>query len=140
MSGECATCSWPYRETVGLVCQTCGTDYGATEPLAGGHAPDVSCADVGSEREAPTVPPARHTHEIVRVELPRYWCSCGAWLWNDREDLDLHRGPWDKKAVAAIIASMTVRFETADESECDHEWLDRPESDTRECLVCGREG
>lgn len=22
---------------------------------------------------------------------------------------------------------------------CDHEWLDRPESDTRECLVCGLE-
>ena len=21
--------------------------------------------------------------------------------------------------------------------ECDHEWLDRPESDTRECLICG---
>lgn len=25
------------------------------------------------------------------------------------------------------------------EDECDHEWLDRPESDTRECLVCGTE-
>jgi hypothetical protein len=22
---------------------------------------------------------------------------------------------------------------------CDHEWLDRPESDTRECLTCGTE-
>lgn len=22
---------------------------------------------------------------------------------------------------------------------CEHEWLDRPESDTRECLVCGTE-
>ena len=22
---------------------------------------------------------------------------------------------------------------------CDHEWLDRPESDTRECLICGTE-
>jgi hypothetical protein len=22
---------------------------------------------------------------------------------------------------------------------CEHEWLDRPESDTRECLICGRE-
>lgn len=21
----------------------------------------------------------------------------------------------------------------------DHEWLDRPESDTRECLICGME-
>lgn len=25
------------------------------------------------------------------------------------------------------------------EIECQHEWLDRPESDTRECLVCGTE-
>lgn len=23
--------------------------------------------------------------------------------------------------------------------ECDHDWLDRPESDTRECLICGAE-
>lgn len=23
--------------------------------------------------------------------------------------------------------------------ECPHEWLDRPESDTRECLICGAE-
>lgn len=25
------------------------------------------------------------------------------------------------------------------DDECDHHWLDRPESDTRECLVCGAE-
>jgi len=32
-AGPCPTCSPPVRETVGLVCQTCGTDYGqrATE-------------------------------------------------------------------------------------------------------------
>jgi hypothetical protein len=23
--------------------------------------------------------------------------------------------------------------------DCDHDWLDRPESDTRECLICGTE-
>lgn len=27
----------------------------------------------------------------------------------------------------------------AREIECAHEWLDRPESDTRECLICGTE-
>lgn len=26
--GECPTCTWPHRETTGMVCQTCGTDYG----------------------------------------------------------------------------------------------------------------
>lgn len=27
----------------------------------------------------------------------------------------------------------------ADEPPCGHDWLDRPESDTSECLVCGLE-
>lgn len=27
----------------------------------------------------------------------------------------------------------------AGEIECQHQWLDRPESDTRECLICGTE-
>lgn len=29
----CPTCSGPSRETVGLVCQTCGTDYGTAAAL-----------------------------------------------------------------------------------------------------------
>lgn len=28
LEDECPTCEGPIRETVGLVCQTCGTDYG----------------------------------------------------------------------------------------------------------------
>lgn len=31
---DCPTCSGPIRETVGLVCQTCGTDYGQRIELA----------------------------------------------------------------------------------------------------------
>lgn len=27
-----------------------------------------------------------------------------------------------------------------DQGECAHSWLDRPESDTHECLICGYEG
>jgi len=27
LAGNCPTCSGPQRETVGMVCQTCGTDY-----------------------------------------------------------------------------------------------------------------
>jgi hypothetical protein len=30
VTAPCPTCSGPIRETVGMVCQTCGTDYGAT--------------------------------------------------------------------------------------------------------------
>jgi hypothetical protein len=34
-AGEaCPTCSGPSRETVGMVCQTCGTDYATPEPDA----------------------------------------------------------------------------------------------------------
>jgi hypothetical protein len=38
MSGDvirlaCPTCSGPVRETVGMVCQTCGTDYSTSPPL-----------------------------------------------------------------------------------------------------------
>ena len=28
---------------------------------------------------------------------------------------------------------------SSEKVECAHEWLDRPESDTRECLICGTE-
>jgi hypothetical protein len=31
-TSPCPTCSWPQRSTVGMVCQTCGRDYGAYEP------------------------------------------------------------------------------------------------------------
>ena len=43
----CPTCAFPRRETVGLVCQTCGRDYGATsEVLAdvGAHAGQLGVA------------------------------------------------------------------------------------------------
>lgn len=30
----CPTCTGPTRETVGMICQTCGTDYSAPEPDA----------------------------------------------------------------------------------------------------------
>lgn len=38
----CPTCTWPSRETVGMVCQTCGTDYGADE-----HTLDDEIAQLG---------------------------------------------------------------------------------------------
>ncbi len=30
-------------------------------------------------------------------------------------------------------------YRAQDASRCAHDWLDRPESDTRECLICGTE-
>ena len=34
LDGPCPTCRGPIRETVGLVCQTCGTDYGRLDGTA----------------------------------------------------------------------------------------------------------
>ena len=34
LGGPCPTCRGPIRETVGLVCQTCGTDYGRPDGTA----------------------------------------------------------------------------------------------------------
>ena len=41
--------------------------------------------------------------------------------------------------VAEVVACVLREWAADLEGECAHEWLDRPESDTRECLVCGTE-
>lgn len=46
----CPTCSQPSRETVGLVCQTCGTDYGA---LADGDDDPWLCSTCGHMQAQP---------------------------------------------------------------------------------------
>lgn len=32
-----------------------------------------------------------------------------------------------------------LELEPVDVHACEHDWLDRPESDTQECLICGGE-
>lgn len=39
-----------------------------------------------------------------------------------------------RECLRSDPAPVRLRNET-----CDHQWLDRPESDTRECLICGTE-
>ena len=41
--------------------------------------------------------------------------------------------------VAEVVACVLREWAADMESECSHEWLDRPESDTRQCLICGTE-
>lgn len=42
--------------------------------------------------------------------------------------------------VAAISLEIKTRVDAADHVDvCLHEWLDRPESDSRVCLICGDE-
>ena len=40
------------------------------------------------------------------------------------------------EVVACVLREMAADLEV---DECPHEWLDRPESDARECLICGTE-
>lgn len=42
---------------------------------------------------------------------------------------------------AAVPCGPGCEPESCDHEDCHHrhEWLDRPESDTRECLICGTE-
>ena len=42
-----------------------------------------------------------------------------------------------RKAWARSPLLQSVRANLA--AGCDHQWLDRPESDSRECLICGDE-
>lgn len=41
----CPTCTGPTRETVGLVCQTCGRDYGDPAPWTGPALDGVDAAE-----------------------------------------------------------------------------------------------
>lgn len=41
--------------------------------------------------------------------------------------------------VAEVVACVLREWAADMEGECSHEWLDRPESDTHECLICGEE-
>lgn len=55
-----------------------------------------------------------------------------------------HGEPESRCASCAACAACdgscgTCPYHSAVAPECDHEWLDRPESDTRECLICGTE-
>lgn len=64
--------------------------------------------------------------------LPDRYVDHGAWMahswWNTVLGNILKR--------EALLGKLTP-VSTSD--VCDHEWLDRPESDTRECLICGTE-
>lgn len=50
-TAPCPTCTWPRRDTVGMVCQTCGTDYGTTA----GH--DAASTVAHSRSEQPNETP-----------------------------------------------------------------------------------
>lgn len=57
----CPTCAWPNRETVDMVCQTCGTDYGTPTDSVGGRAPGDAPRIVGTGARFVAVPPTGTT-------------------------------------------------------------------------------
>lgn len=106
----CPTCSGPIRHTVGMVCQTCGTDYGAT-----------------TETTTPTVdvddPVSRLTAECARMsgEWTREVAGLHAQLADARRELDELRGELreaddrSSKFYAQWIEAATDRDLRADE-------------------------
>ncbi|WP_291378882.1 hypothetical protein [Demequina sp.] len=52
---SCPTCSWPLRETTGLVCQTCGKDYGNRTALDWQRSVRAALRVVPDPLEAPNV-------------------------------------------------------------------------------------
>lgn len=49
-----------------------------------------------------------------------------------------HDGP-DDPAIHLLIRRVREALDCLCDEACEHHWLDRPESDTRECLICGTE-
>jgi len=47
-------------------------------------------------------------------------------------------GPCSFPHLVRVI-DLLAHDDFANVAECLHDWLDRPESDTRECLICGTE-
>ncbi|NMF27937.1 hypothetical protein [Cellulosimicrobium aquatile] len=82
---ECPTCSWPRRETVNMVCQTCGTDYAAPptpEQTAPAELAELRAAVANGEASD-----GFHTH----AELYAYRRVYNAALFNEWHRL----GEWD---------------------------------------------
>lgn len=60
----CPTCSFPGRETVGLVCQTCGTDYSRPAPVSQRSKLLWVGVDLDGTLAAPLWTPSNPTSEI----------------------------------------------------------------------------
>lgn len=49
------------------------------------------------------------------------------------------RGAWMAHSWWNTVLGGILRRFDCESDECNHDWLDRPESDARECLICGIE-
>lgn len=67
---------------------------------------------------------------------------CDCWMSDLAPLLEYERPQWVKVAESEQGPegdTWQVALYDEQPGPCDHEWLDRPESDTRECLICGME-
>lgn len=67
---------------------------------------------------------------------------CDCWMSDLAPLLEYERPQWVKVADSEQGPegdTWQVALYEERPGPCDHQWLDRPESDTRECLVCGTE-
>lgn len=65
--------------------------------------------------------------------------SVGAYGYRAVADGTLHRTREEAQDHLCRKRQQRTSPPVAAADECAHEWLDRPESDTRECLICGTE-
>lgn len=68
---------------------------------------------------------------------------CDCWMYDLAPLLEYERPEWAKVAESKQGVGddtwQVVVYEERSGAKCDHQWLDRPESDTHECLICGAE-
>ena len=62
--------------------------------------------------------------------LPDAYVDGGAWMAHS----------WWNTVLGHVLNRTDREHLVGEMGECQHEWLDRPESDTRECLICGVDG
>lgn len=79
---DCPTCSGPSRETVGLVCQTCGTDYGRANTGREESAKLVSDAldPILADYIGPAIP-----HEAIAIVLDMAEANLLRALWSEKQ-------------------------------------------------------
>lgn len=122
--GECQrSCYYP---------DACNEDNEQPEPLREAFALGAAWA-LGDDDEAPAAVKARA--ESAEAELKRLKAAA---------DKVGHQAACPVEPCDCWMRDLAPLLNDASEPECadlcgEHHWLDRPESDTRECLICGTE-
>lgn len=112
-------------------------------------APITTHTDWDADRPAIDPAPVGETRDQIKAEALREHrcrpCGCGLCCANTPTEqrggmhqrmCQPHRAARGGSANPAVSRAQWNEWQDED---CEHEWLDRPESDTRQCLDCGAE-